>query len=303
LPSWVRGRAARMLVILAEDRGDEDLANRALARVQDLAPNNIELLSARLIRETVFGSSDAALALAEELRKLSTQARETWTRTRALHNAGIAFFRCGNISRGIECLEEVFALAHRTRDWGECTKHATALAAHYWGMGDLPTSELWLDRAEASSLRSANHTGRPEITSLQITLALDKGNVDTAKKLLDDVEERYPRTVDDRIGLERLAYRLRIGIALGQMPADNEVEQLVSGHLARRHLGLQDVVADATIRVLVSVGRGEEAKVIRDEYIFRYRRDGYPIARCFQGLSPSERVARTPTRTGTDSTH
>jgi DNA-binding SARP family transcriptional activator/tetratricopeptide (TPR) repeat protein len=280
----LRGRAARMLAMIAEDLGDSRAGARAVELISDLPESSTDAVVARLIHETVFGSVDRAIELATRLYALALTAGVHDTRIPAISTAGFALLRCGEVDRATQYYQEAYDLADARKIWSACTGYATILGYASWMQGDRKSAEAWLRRSTNSLERSSGPDRGHQQIALGILLALDRGDAAGADAILESGLKTYASVGADRFGFETFSYRIRIDIALGRRPSEEQLEELLSGHRKRRHLGLHDPIADTLIGALCLAGRLEQAAALRDEYLSTYRREQSPVPRAFRHL-------------------
>jgi tetratricopeptide (TPR) repeat protein len=282
----LRCSAAKILVVLSEDLNDVSIGRRALDAISDIAHDYYEALTPSLIFETVFGSKDRVLALGNTICALLDKVESVPAKVEVLASAGIALWRSGNTAEGLNACERAYALAKDARLSSACTMYSSILADMHWHAGDINEATKWFDAAAGHLSRSPSADRGLQHLGLGVMLALDHGDPSRASDLLEQAERRYPTVLEDRMGLERLAYRALIEIASGRELPDFTVAELVQGHKARRGTGLQDVVAHAAIGALKTLGRYDEAETLRVEY-FRDRRDGFSVSPMLTHLFPS----------------
>jgi len=279
LPARIRGRAARLLVIIAVDEGTAPLAQRVLGLIDDLGYDSVETLLPRLIFEVSFGAPEKAAVLATRVRELAGSSDKVSLRLKALSNAVMGMWRCGDTEQARETAAEAFEVANAAGVWSECTTLASIIASMAWNAGDTPLAREWLQRSDESIKRSAGPDRAYQNSGLAISIALEERNYNLALAILEECERTYPEAAKERFALPLSAHRIRIRLAMGFVPTQEEVDSLLAGHLARRHLGFHDFVADTVFEVLLMLGRTEEAHTLRREYLTQYRKDLFPLDR------------------------
>lgn len=270
-----RGQAARLLEIIAEDTSNEPLAKLAFEAVKDL-PDRLDSLLPRMIYETVFGSHETGAALATELFKTTIHQSPSAPRYETLKDACFALWRCGESTTAVTSLEHAYSLAKGAKVWGPCISFAGMLAEMHWYAGNLKEAREWTQNAEAHVRRSSSGIGAAQALSVKIMLALESGDPDAAQGFLDEAARVCPRVMLNRFAAEHVAYSTRILLTRGAALTDDQVDRLVSQHVAHRASGLQDVVADTTIEALRRTGRLAEANRLLYEYVHQHRQDRFP---------------------------
>lgn len=284
-PPHLRFYAAKILVVLAEDLNDASIGRNALEAISDIASNSYEALIPSLIFETVFGSKERVLSLGTTVCSLMDNVESLPARVEGLANAALALWRSGNSVAGLHACERAYGLAEHARLSSACTMYSSIIADMHWHAGDIREAKRWFDVTAGHISRSPRADRGLQHLALGVMLALDRGDTATASEILDQAERRYPTVHEDRMGLERLAYRVLIEIAAGRKLGESTVAELVEGHKARRGTGLQDIVAHAAIGGMRFLGRFDEAELLREEYL-RERRDGFALSPALTHLFP-----------------
>jgi DNA-binding SARP family transcriptional activator len=283
-PPTVRYRAVRLLVILADDLGQSSTATDALHLVSDLPGEPLELSLARLIYETVFGSPDAAVRIADRIHEVAAQLKTSPPMLKAYLTASFALWRCGDRDHAVRFAIEGYELAHPAAIWSACTTFASFVAYMAWENCDDEETERWYALTDEVLKKSAGPDRGYQHTSLGIEMALDRADPVHAMALLNELETAFPTIASSRFRATYRATRLKILMASGTDVSNDELHALLQSHLDRRHLGFHDSVADTTIEALVRAGRGREAEELRIAYITDYRRDRFPISARFRSL-------------------
>jgi DNA-binding SARP family transcriptional activator/tetratricopeptide (TPR) repeat protein len=280
----VRARAAKLLMMVAEDLHDRTLAARCLALIDDMTEPSAETLIPKLIYETVFGSIDAAVCLADRVYEYGSRVSEPAPRFQSKATAGIALWRCGEFDRAICYLKEAHELAKHSKVWSACTAYSSTIAIICWLSGKKHEARAWNDESsESIKLSCAPDRGFQRL-GLGVLLALDEGDAASAETFLNSCEQLYPRILSHRMGPEFLAYRIRIQLALGRLPPSDQIADLLEGHRMWRDMHFHDIIADTVIAVLRKAGREAEASALRDDYLFIHRKERHPVPAIFKDL-------------------
>jgi DNA-binding SARP family transcriptional activator len=280
----LRCRAVKQLIIIAEHLNDPSLAEEALVNLEGMSPDSLDPLLPRLIYETVFGLRSKAASLAIQACALALQASAPSRRLEGLSVGILALWRNGALSDATAFAEEAYAVALKAKVVSACTWISSLVAHMHWYADNAAATRLWLERTRQHIEKCAFPDKGLQYYSVAILVALEEGQVEAARGLLKTAEQLFPLVYFGRLDLERLAFRVRIDLAAGKLPELDDVQRLLSGHLARRNTGLQDVVADTLVAALDRRGRKAEAAEIRDAYLRSYRKDGYPVPRCLGHL-------------------
>lgn len=281
-----RAWAAKLLTIFAEETFDERLARWALASLSDLDQQSYSVQLPRLITETAFGTNAAAIDVAHQICELALRSEDTAHIVERVPNATYALWRCGAVQMAIDYSTKAYAVAKAEKIWTSCAYLSSLIATMRWNSGDTPGAKEWL-KTSAEHIRRPGSHGKGQMRySLGIILALEENDPDAADALLRDAEKIYPRVMENRNGVDHLAYTVRIDLARGATIGQPLVDQLIARQRALQSSGMQDVVADTTIALLKSLGRFAEAETTRSEYLVRWRKDGFPPAPQLRNLRP-----------------
>jgi hypothetical protein len=298
LHASLRHRAARLLVMIADDIGDVKSGEAALALVADVDDATAEAIIPKLIFEVVFGSTDNAIDLANRLvasigedttKGLGLQAR--WT-------AAAALWRCGQGDGALEFATACFEVAKANSVWSACTVFASAIGDLAWERGDVQKSQDWFNQSAEMMKRSSGPDRGYHHLGLGVSLALHRNDPHAARAMLEEAERLFPETMNARLGVSFLAHRILIKLALGESPTQDEVERIVKGHYERQGLGFHDFVAEATVASLRHLSRFEEANAIREAYLKAYRRERRPVSPLFTHLAQQSHVLPKQTASG-----
>jgi hypothetical protein len=285
LESQIRCRAARLLVMIADDLGDVTIGNSALGSIADTDSRTTERAIPRLIFEVVFGSTQEAIKLAGWLAAEGKSQAPKGIGIQAMWTASAALWRCGEASRSVELATEAFEIARANSVWSACTTFASLISDIAWENGDLVKCQEWFDLSAEMIKRSGGPDRGYHHFGVAIVIALENNDPQQAWRLLEEAEKLYPGTLRLRLGVSFLAHRILVKLALNATPSEQEVEELVKGHCERRALGAQDIVAHATVGALRRLGRFDEARQVREDYLQRYRKERTPVSSKYTHLS------------------
>jgi tetratricopeptide (TPR) repeat protein len=260
----------------ADELGSAKAAQAAFESIADIHEQTAPVVHARMMYQTAHGDPDTGIALAERLRVLAADVPGRQRTIYAAHVA-LAVYRSGDVPRAAELLEEAYELAKKEKIWSSCVRLASILADLNWDRGNGDLTSIWYNAAVAHAKQTSNWKQALHFHSIGLLLALDRGDCAKARAILNDAVSMYPRAADDRLGLDRLAYSIRIDLREGIEPSANDLATLLAGHFERRGQGLHDTVADTLFAALTKAGRGGEAAQLRDQYLSIYRNDRLPI--------------------------
>ena len=285
LSAPIRGRAGRLLLMIADDLGDAKMGSSALSLIGDAEEASIETIIPKLIFEVVFGSRDKAVDITNHLltRVIGPEARAA--ELQAMWTAVLALRRCGEVTRTADVAVEAFEVAKTNAVWSACIAFASMIGELAWEEGDFSKAQHWYDTSAEMLKRSGGPDRGYQHLGLGVALALHRNDAPAALAMIDEAARLFPGTVQDRLGVTFHAHRILVKLALGTTLSSAEIEELLKGHYERQALGLHDFVADATIGALRRCGRFEEALAVRSEYLTLYRRERTPVSRRFAHLS------------------
>ena len=103
--------------------------------------------------------------------------------------------------------------------------------------------------------------------------------------MLEELRRLFPRAAHARMGVQFLAHHVMVKLALSNSPTKSEVEDLLNGHYERQSLGAHDFVAEAAIATLRHLGRLEEARIVREDYLTRHRKERRKVSPLFRHLA------------------
>ena len=279
LDPCIRVRVAKLLACTAEDSVNADLARLAVESIADLGPAKAERLVPHLIYQTVFGTNDDALAVAEAIyadaAEISSHVRQHYL----FFNASLALWRGGRVGKAIKGFSRSYLAADAVGMWSGCAASAAQLAEVNWYADDIAETREWFSQAGEALARTQFPDRGAQYYSVGIMLALADGCPDEAETLLAKATELYPKIREDRRAVELLAFQIRILLAHGDAPDSQTLDSLVKGHAVGRGSGMQDIVTDTVVDALQRIGRAAEADTIKSEYLTTWRRDRFPVPR------------------------
>lgn len=284
LRSSLRSRAARLLMMIADDLGDARLGATTLTSLSDIDDVSIELIIPRLIFETVFGQPERAVGLAAELREAVLQADTVGMRLQGMWTATLALNRCGEAVRASEVASEAYELAKANAVWSACSNFASMIAEVHWNHDNRPLAHEWFERAGEMLSRPGGTDRAYQYFGLGVSMALGRNDPAAALALLNEAERLFPEMMQQRRSIDFLAHRVAVHLGLGNSPSQQELDELMRGHLERRSLGFHDFIADVLVSALRHAGRFDEARTIRDNYVGRHRKEGSQIASAYTNL-------------------
>jgi hypothetical protein len=276
-----RVRAARLLMIAADNSVDEALASEVYLTNIGLIPDDIAARLARhqtsLIFHSIFGERPDARHHIEELEGLARGCKCSWASVTSLLNAQFARRIVDRCPTDYAAIEQCFEACRAARMDSLALRVCSQLATGRLEDGDLDEARRWgaTARQLASQLQCARLPG-DYITS-QVDLALLSGQYEAAETLLRGMPHAAPVTASPRVSKEFLVYQLRVAQMSGQcLPSEQELTALVQWHERARHHGRHDDHMEILWVALNTVQQPERASELLAEYLNFTRRELRP---------------------------
>jgi DNA-binding SARP family transcriptional activator len=278
-----RAEAAAFLIDYSEDVGSKAIADQAIRSIADLKDNLPSTLYARVIYDAVYGSASSAISRATKLFAAAQALPLGSMKLRSIRAAALACYRCGQNQGAFTYLTDGYQTAKAAHVWSFCVSYASLLSYLHWSEGNLRSAQDWHSVAVDDGRPTNATDGVLHFWGVSILVSLETGDHEAALAFLNGAEALFPRALHDRMGLDRVAFKVRIELYAGRQPRDKDIEELLQGHLLRRGDGQHDLVADTLFGALTSCNREDVASQLRGEYA-SLRRDRFPIAKPFSNL-------------------
>ncbi|HKO13900.1 MAG TPA: AAA family ATPase [Acidobacteriaceae bacterium] len=268
--------ASRKLLILAELTLDSALATFSFESVADLCDQPDWASHTGLIYHSCFGDPELAVAIARAILHSIRPSDPTWYRDAT--NAGYALFRAGEVKESEQLLEQIFRDAQSQRRLGALANSAILCATARRILGDTAGARHWLGAAgnAISTLGASFYSGRYHLALFNV--ALDENCLSEAAEHL-----KYARNLPQakELASPRLqvfAAELRLRYRSGSLLcSDEELSELLAGHLRARSIGTHDDVAAIVYESLCLRGRKLEGDGLLRAYIQQHRRERHPV--------------------------
>jgi tetratricopeptide (TPR) repeat protein len=278
-PASIRVRAATGLVVLAEEVISADLTTEAFEAANAATAEAIEPLPDRfkldLVHYVVSGRFEEAVALA----RAGAQARDgnITEVCRRIWLAGFALLRAGLVDEGCASIETCFKMASDAHLHSTAAYAAVSLACVLRDAGRVAEARSWHIRAaglinrHVAIRRSLNHL------SNCVLFSLDEGDFEAARRAL----QRAAEIPASRAGLSRLVL-LALEVRVKQLAesydcSDDELQELLDGHLLGKGVGHHDEVIVTIWNALVRRRRVEYANALASGYLSD-RRIRWPLS-------------------------
>lgn len=281
LDSQRRLRAARLLMMAADEALDMDLASHAHSVGQSIRPEDelSDLLRRHvaLFFHSVFGDRDRALAIAADIEKRVELHGRSWLKYVSRRNCFLALQLVGTGTTDYSHLERDFLDCLDAGMISNALQSAALLASILIDDGDITKADDWLQRS--TLLVEANHvTTYPlDFLSGQVDVALLVGDEPRARNYLRKMHESAQRYEFGRLRDDLLLYQLRVDQICGSSRVSSaQLAELLRYHEIGRRFGRHDDHMDVLWVALGSVGRTEEASKLLLAYLTTHRRERRP---------------------------
>ena len=274
-------RAARLLMMAADELLDIELAQRAHSAGQLIRPEDdvSDLLQRHiaLFFHSVFGNRDTALVIANEIDARVSPWQRSWAKFASRRNCSLARQLVGPGPTDLFQLE---------RDYLECLDAAMFLNAAQCAAfvasvliddGQIGEAGDWLQKA-TSVIEEHSIAAHPlDYFSSQIDLALLSGDTARARAFLGQMHESAQRYEFGRRRNDLLLYRLRVDQVCDSSPiSPNDLAELLRFHEVAKCFGRHDDHMDVLWVALTREGRSEDASRLLHAYLAIHRRERRP---------------------------
>jgi hypothetical protein len=272
-----RIRAARTLMIAADNLLDETLARQVYDAMPGQPLSTAESLlkgQVDLIFHTVFGDREAALLLAESLSQLADSQEPSPASVSAQLSASLALRIVGSAPIDTRRLERLFDRCVACSMFDAATRTSARIGSFKYEDGAVESAQLWCERTSNLVAQTRAERLCADHITLQIDLALERGDLRSAQRLVDSAPSQCPMYKSPRYSREYLVYRLRVAQHRGDSPGSGEdVERLVEWHKRAKRLGRQDDCMQVLWTAFWSVGRRAEASSLLRDYLLNARKE------------------------------
>ena len=281
LDSLRRSRAARLLMIAADNAIDPDFARDVYVMHDGVQPHDSQSLllhhHARLIYHSVFGERGAALACADALDLLANNGECSWSRMTSLYSVSLARRIVDDMPPAYTKLEKCFEDCQAAGMDSFALLLSARIATFLLDDGRLDEAVRWGRRSRelADKMRLDRHSG--DFLTSQIDLALVTGRFARAQSLVASMPHTWTVSASPRLSKEYLVYRTRVNQFGGHANAsDEDLNLLLTWHDRSRQYSRHDDHVEVLWVALVARGRLEEASAMLTEYVAHSRREARP---------------------------
>ncbi len=268
-----RVKIAFALLRHADSHGREDLLRRLQEafNLRDLDSVDEALrLEYLLVWHCTRNENVESVQVAERLRSVAAELIPT-ERLRCLRNLGVALWRVGDVRASLEALLEAHGVA-TALGAARSRFHCEYQMAVLFGETLEPAkSNEWLTRARDSVAANAELADDPEWMFAQMDLALNRGEVVIARRLLQELSRgSTPHSGSSQ--RFQAAAELWIRVLSGDVrPSDADIarEMLAAGHLFTA--GIRETEVAVACMALDALGEAREARASLERYLGRGR--------------------------------
>jgi tetratricopeptide (TPR) repeat protein len=275
-----RLEAGVLALILLTNSGD-GIKAREIFNVMTLLSADIsgaaeQILEAKMIFHTTWGSLDEGVEAALALVELERTRHDVGALARALTNASVTLRVAGRFDQASEHLHQSLTLADRHRILLSKTQPLRLLAYMAIEQGRIDDARSWIEALTLAKNEDDDRLVKLDIATINARIALAEGQYDEAVALVEaDLISMRSAPVSNR---REYWYALRVATELattGRASADT-LANLEHEYSQMRTTMFQAFPSYALYAGLVSIGETRKAKTLLDEYLTKDRREPWP---------------------------
>jgi DNA-binding SARP family transcriptional activator len=277
-----RLRAAKALMIVADSLLDEALARKVydtmprqpLSTAESLLKDQVEL-----IFHAVFGDRDIAVVLADSLALFADTQDLSPASFSAQLTAALALRIVDGKTSDTSRLERLFHRCLASSMYEAAIRTSSRIGSIKLEDGVIESARFWSQRTSELVAQSGTQRLCTDYLTLQIDLALERGDLLFAQELIDRAPHHCPLYASPRWSREYLVYRLRVAQHRGDpTTASRDVECLMEWHNRAKHLGRHDDDMEVLWTAFWRVGKRAEASSLLRDYLLNSRRERRAIS-------------------------
>ncbi len=277
-PTEHRAQAALLAAIVADNIcrfEDLERLNRIATKLVAQTTNaQAQLLSVRLIYETIIGSLDDAHELGAQLVTLQRDAGSVRGLARALRFSCHPHRLLGNFDEATSAVKESLELAERHQLVGEAASSADVLLSIHLESGDLVAAGHWITRSEALARRIGARYALASIAISQAIYALHLSDVAEAMSLIEPYVETHLTDPAIRQRMLFLSILARVCVSTRDTTRLAQIAPLLESALdLRRTTGPHDFHVASYALALESLGDRRAASEYVAQFTREHRRD------------------------------
>jgi hypothetical protein len=264
--------------MIAADSGlDESLARKVcealpqqpLSTADSLLKDQVEL-----IFHAVFGDRDAAVVLAESLAHSADNQELSPASASAQLVASLALRITDPRESDTSKLERFYDRSLASSMYEAAIRTSARIGSIKYDDGAVDLARFWGARASELVARTDAQRLSTDYLTLQIDLALARGDIRSARQLIDNARHYCPIYAAPRWSRSYLVYRLRVTQHEGESAGPTQdIECLLEWHNRAKHLGRHDDDMEVLWTALWRLGKRIEASSLLREYLFSARRE------------------------------
>jgi hypothetical protein len=280
LDDFRRLRTARILMVTADQMFDAVLARSVYAAMPQRAQSLAESLlkdQVELIYHSVFGVRDEASRLARKLNLLLERVELSPASISAQLAASLALHIVDPEAPDTGNLERLFERCVAASMHNAAARICVKIASIRFDVGDLGAATLWCERATQVIKRSGISRLGADYLSLCIDLAVERGDLATARALIEVAPQHFPAFSTPRARREYLVYRTFVDQSSeGKLTSPSDVQELADAHKRGRTFGRHDDHMQDLWTALWRAGKRPQASKLLREYLLVARRELRP---------------------------
>jgi DNA-binding SARP family transcriptional activator len=277
-----RLRAAKALMIAADSMLDDSLAQTVYNALPRQSLSNAEMLlkcQVELIFHAVFGTRETACALAGSLALLADNQELSPASVSAQLAVSLALHIVDEKTPDTSRLEQLFERCVASSMYKAAIQTCSRIGSIKLDVGSLESAKFWSQRAAELVVEAGVQTLSSDYITLQIDLALERGDVLVAQRLIDSAPLHCPLYASPRYSREYLVYRLRVAQHRGDTECSGQdLEHLMEWHKRAKQLGRHDDTVEVLWTALWRRGKHNQASTLLRDYLFNARRERRAIS-------------------------
>jgi DNA-binding SARP family transcriptional activator/tetratricopeptide (TPR) repeat protein len=279
--------AASLLLKIAHERGDSELAARAYNSVETLLDKAEPSYSSRMIPlmfHTNFGDSEFAVMIARKVRGDLSSLGSISDQFRAAYNVGTAFSFLGMSEEAIGVYEEFYEKARKLGMIEQQLYLASCASIVNLRTEDFRAAQLWYDRCEVSGKRQSFDSITRTYLVAGSELALWKHDFALARDLIAQLAAVcVGESVRTKAHVNSFSVRLQLKDPQFQCD-DAMIEQLFRVVEETREFSCADYLVVALGEALRRRGKCSEAVDMIEDYVRNHRRELSPLPPSLKAL-------------------
>lgn len=299
-----RLEAAIIALTQADNDGRESFAHEVYREVTSIRPSTrrarIAKITCGMIFEATLGSTEKAVALADDLVRLSESIQRPTTRAVMLRRAAIAYRRAGKHPAAIEAARNALDIAQRLQLSTSALVSLEQLLDSTIDQGDFESSKGLLDEMRTIAGGLSGPLAGLTPATYEVRLAFESTDLSHISERTWHLYESPPEHAIRRIRQTMLVTKAALCVLCRNEPElRTMLSELKELHAVLGHHGSQDYALSVLVHALRMLGDDTTAQALLEEYIGATRRDRGPLSASLDRLyaeSPRGALVAGPTR-------